>query len=254
MSDEVVFGRYRCRGAYHWEQVSRSIRRHNAITSARYDAILSTLGELNGRQCLDIGGGDGALSYLIARRGARVVNIDMAEEALQFARTEFARRGMRAQVAQASAYALPCPSDAFDVAVCSEVIEHVRSPEALVAEAVRVLRPGGRFVLTTPLRVTEKPWDREHVREFLAGELETLLRTALTDVTVMPFAPLALLELYGLPFRWLGNRPIFRYLFNIAAIYGRRNPLAAQGPFRFFSLLLATGRKPERLNPLSGTS
>ncbi len=244
MPEEVVFGKYRCRGAYHWEQVSRSVRRHNVITSVRYDVILSALGELNGRQCLDIGGGDGALSYLMARRGARVVNVDMAGEALQFARAEFARRGMRAQVARASAYALPCPSDAFDVAVCSEVIEHVQSPEALVAEAARVLRPGGRFLLTTPMRVTETPLDREHVREFFAGELETLLGTALIDVNVTPFAPLALFELYGLPFRWLGNRPLFRYLFNIAAIYGRRNPLAAQSPFRFFSLLLATGRKP----------
>lgn len=63
-----------------------------------------------------------------------------------------------------------------------------------------------------------------------------------SDVT--PFAPLALLELFGLPFRRLGNRPLFRYLFNAAAIYGRRNPFSTRAPFRFFSMLLATGRKP----------
>ncbi len=243
MPDEIEFSRYESRGAYHWEQISCSIRRHNAFVNARYEAVLSALGEVGGQLLLDIGGGDGVLSYLIAERGAQTITVDTSPVALRFAREEFARRRLEAQPVEASAYVMPFPTNTFDAAVCSDVIEHVQSPERLLAEAARTLRPGGRFVLTTPLRITEEPLDRTHVREFFASELASLLASAFSDVTVVAFAPLALLELFGLPFHWLGGRPLFRYLFNIASIYLQRNPFAMQSPFRYFSMLIATGRK-----------
>ena len=243
MLDTIEFNKYESRGAYHWEQISRSIRRHNALASARYDAVLSALGDVRGQLLLDIGGGDGALSYLITKRGAQTVISDTAQLALRFAREEFAHRGLTAQTIEASVYTLPFPTDTFDVAVCSDVIEHVQFPQRLLDEAGRILQPGGRFVLTTPLRITEKPLDRAHIREFFADELASLLTLSFSDVTVTTFAPLALLELFRLPLRWLGGRPLFRYLFNAAAIYSGRNLFAARTPFRYFSMLIATGRK-----------
>lgn len=243
MLDEIGFNKYENRGAYHWEQISRSVRRHNAFVSARYDTVLSTLGEARDQLLLDIGGGDGVLSYLIAKRGAQTVTVDTALVALHFAREEFARRGLEAQTVEASAYTLPFPTDTFDAAVCSDVIEHLQSPEQLLAEAARVLRPAGRFVLTTPLRVTESPLDRTHVQEFFATELESLLTAFLVEVRVTPFAPLALLELFRLPVRWLGGRPLFRYLLNTTSVYLGRNLFAMRAPFRYFSMLIATGRK-----------
>lgn len=243
MLNAIEFNKYENRGAYHWEQISRSIRRHNALASARYDAVLSALGDVRGQLLLDIGGGDGALSYLITGRGGQTVTIDTAQVALRFAREEFACRGLEAQTVEGSAYTLPFPTETFDAIVCSDVIEHVQLPERLLTEALRILRPGGRFVLTTPLRVTEKPLDRAHVREFFPDELAVLLASAFSDVTLTAFAPLVLLELFGLPFRCLGGRPLLRYLFNAAAIYFKCNPFAARTPFRYFSMLIATGRK-----------
>jgi len=240
---KVKFEKYESRGAYHWEQISRSVRRHNAFTSARYEVILSALGKVQGQLLLDIGGGDGTLSYLIAERGAQTVTIDTAQMALRFAQGEFVRRRMTARTVAASAYTMPFPTGTFDAAACSDVIEHVQLPERLLAEAARVLRPGGRFVLTTPLRVTEKPLSPMHVQEFFPGELADLLSQAFSGVTVTAFAPLALLELYGLPFHWLGERPLFRYLFNAVAIYLGRNPFNLCAPFRYLSMLIATGRK-----------
>jgi len=243
MTDEIEFDKYESRGAYHWDQVSRSVRRHNALASARYDVILLALGDIDGRLLLDIGGGDGVLSYLMTRRGARAVTVDTTYLALRFARAEFARRGLDAQAVEASAYALPFSTGAFDAAVCGDVIEHVQWPNRLLTEVERVLRPGGHLVLTTPLRITEKPLDRRHVREFFADELTSLLALTFCDVTVEMFAPTALLELFGLPFPWLGGRPLLRYLFNAAAIYLKQNPFARHAPFRYFSMLIATGRK-----------
>ena len=243
MTSEIEFGKYEGRGAYHWGQISRSMHRHNAFVSARYDAVLAALGELDGQLVLDIGGGDGALSYLIAKRGPRTVTLDASRMALRYARQEFRRRGLQAQVVEASACSLPFPSAAFDIAVCSDVIEHIRCPDKLISEAVRILRPGGRFVLTTPVRITEKPLNRMHVHEFFPDELKRLLETALSDVAVRGFAPVALQELFLLPIPWLRGRPLFRYLFNAASIYLGRNPFAGKGRFRLFSMLLATGRK-----------
>ena len=243
MLEETEFSKYESRGAYHWEQVSRSIRRHNAFVSARYSAILSALREVRGQLLLDIGGGDGVLSYLVAKRGARIVTIDTARMGLRFAREEFACRGLEAETIEASGCALPFPTDTFDAAICSDVIEHTRSPQTLIGEAARILQPGGRFVLTTPLRITEKPLDRAHVREFFAGEIEDMLISAFDEVTVTTFAPLAVLELFGLPFPQMGGRPLFRYLFNAAAIYLRHNPFAIRTAFRYYSMLIAIGRK-----------
>jgi SAM-dependent methyltransferase len=51
---------------------------------------------------------------------------------------------------QADAYRLPFRDDAFDVAVCTEVLEHTHSPALALRELRRVLKPGGKLLLTTP--------------------------------------------------------------------------------------------------------
>lgn len=239
----MSFRKYQECGAYHWKQIARSVRHHNAFVNARYDAILAALGDVPHLYVLDLGCGDGVLSYLITQQGAQVTGVDTSHLALCFARHELTRRGVPAHLAEASAYALPFPSGTFDAIVCSDVIEHVRHPEQLVEEANRVLRSGGRVIVTTPLRVTEIPLDKMHVREFFPSQLATLLASYFADVSVMETHPLALLELFNLPVDWLGHRTPFRYLFNAASIYLKRNPFLWQTPFRYFSMLVATGQK-----------
>nr|UXE44956.1 ubiquinone biosynthesis O-methyltransferase, mitochondrial [uncultured bacterium] len=62
------------------------------------------------------------------------------------------------------------PDGFFDCVFCSEVIEHATKPEALLCEIARVLKPGGRLVLTTPIRLAEVPADPNHVHEWFPGE------------------------------------------------------------------------------------
>ena len=45
---------------------------------------------------------------------------------------------------------LPLPDNSFDCLILSEVIEHLEAPQVSIREATRVLRPGGRLLLTTP--------------------------------------------------------------------------------------------------------
>ncbi len=243
MLDEIEFNRYERRGAYHWEQISHSIRKHNAFVTARYGSVMSVLDGVREQLLLDIGGGDGVLSYLLARRHARVVTIDNVRIALMYAKEEFACRGLKARAVEGSAYAQPFREDTFDAVVCCDVIEHVQSPRRLLIEAAHVLKPDGLFVLTTPLCITGRSRDSTHVREFSADELADLLTPAFDQVTVKSFASLTLLDLFRKPFRRFGGRPLLRYLFNVVDIYLRHNLFAAYTSYRRFSMLIATARK-----------
>jgi len=67
------------------------------------------------------------------------------------------------------------PSNCFDAVISFQVIEHVKNDHRFVYEALRVLKPGGTFIVTTPnkpMSLTRNPW---HVREYTASELESLL-------------------------------------------------------------------------------
>jgi SAM-dependent methyltransferase len=96
---------------------------------------------------LDLGAGDGYLtSRLAAAAGAReAVAVDVGSPAPLAARV-----GPVSQVAARLPGPLPFPDATFDVVVTLETIEHVLDPDALLAEAHRVLVPGGSLVLSTP--------------------------------------------------------------------------------------------------------
>ncbi|MDR2894995.1 MAG: class I SAM-dependent methyltransferase [Alistipes sp.] len=77
------------------------------------------------------------------------------------------------------------PSDSFDFAVSFQVIEHIRRDGAFLDEVRRVLRPGGRFIVTTPnaaMSLTRNPW---HVREYTAGQFSALVGSRFSAVEAM---------------------------------------------------------------------
>lgn len=70
---------------------------------------------------------------------------------------------------------LPFADEVFDCVVSFQVIEHIRNDKQFVSEVLRVLKPGGKFIVTTPNRpmsLTRNPW---HVREYRPEELKSLL-------------------------------------------------------------------------------
>ncbi len=97
---------------------------------------------LRGALALDVGAGAGYLTRALRAAGARCVLVDADFEELSW-------RGPPAGPAVvADGCALPVPSDAVDLVVSSNVLEHVPEPFALVDEMVRVLRPGGHLWLS----------------------------------------------------------------------------------------------------------
>jgi methionine biosynthesis protein MetW len=97
-------------------------------------------------RCLDVGCGDGGTSGVWLRdRASAYVGVDISESAVRMAR----ERGLDAQQIEDAAD-LPFAQDSFDVAICSEVLEHLFQPQLALIEIRRVLRPGGRLIATVP--------------------------------------------------------------------------------------------------------
>jgi SAM-dependent methyltransferase len=100
-----------------------------------------------GETVLDLGCGDGWLTRRIAAAGVRVTGVEVAEAALARARSAAPEVDFRLAPIDGP---LPLDDAGFDVVWSSEVIEHVADTGTWLNEIRRVLRPGGRLLLTTP--------------------------------------------------------------------------------------------------------
>ena len=133
-----------------------------------------------GRRVLDLGCRSGALTRHFLE-GNEVVGVDVDETALARAK----ELGIAVITADVEA-PLPLDTEIFDAVVAGELLEHVRFPQALVAEAQRVLKPGGVFVGSVPnafrvqnrlrfLRGRQPDKDPTHVHMFTGAEIGELL-------------------------------------------------------------------------------
>ncbi len=243
---EIVFDKYAVKGAYHWVECFGPLHRINAYTIGRYDMVLAALEAARlgaDAHVLDVGCGDGALTGLIAMRTkARVSGIDVAPLSIELARNEFAKRNLIGEFTVIEDYAYPFDNDCFSAVVCSDAIEHVQNPEAMLREMWRVLAPGGLLVVTTPVRYTELPLDRLHVQEWFPDAFRALCEKVLgLTVEVKLSHPVALAEIYSSPAPIVGRAG--RLLINCFAKL-RRNPFTRTAGFRAFSTQTMIAVKP----------
>jgi SAM-dependent methyltransferase len=135
---------------------------------------------------IDVGCGVGRTSIALARAGFDVVGVDPEARAVALAEGTARELGLsesNARFLEADAMATPAPelSGRFDLAVCSEVIEHVGDPSKVLLYCRDVLRPGGVLILTTPHDRSQ--WTvmddyAGHVTRFAVEELQSLLVAA----------------------------------------------------------------------------
>lgn len=133
-----------------WEQAAPSYDGSFAsVTRLFVDAILDAAGVAKARRVLDVGSGTGVVTSAAAARGADCVGIDFSGSMIREARA----RHPKLQFQQADAEQMPFVDATFDAVVSNVGIHHVERPRNALAEALRVLRPGGRLAFT----VWEKP-------------------------------------------------------------------------------------------------
>ncbi|EHI10682.1 class I SAM-dependent methyltransferase [Mycolicibacterium thermoresistibile] len=142
-----------------------------------------------GVSVIDVGCGLGRHSFEAYRRGAHIVAFDQNAEELNevdtilqaMAEQREAPAGARAEVVKGDALDLPYADGTFDRVIASEILEHVPEDDRAIAELVRVLKPGGKLVVTVPRWLPERIcWllsdeyhanEGGHVRIYRADEL-----------------------------------------------------------------------------------
>lgn len=119
------------------------------------EASVGLLGDVAGRDVLEVGCGAAQCARWLAGQGARVVGADLSAAQLAHARRLGAQTGVPVPLVQCDAARMPFPAGTFDVA-CSAygAVPFVADPAGVMAEVARVLRPGGRwvFAVTHPIR------------------------------------------------------------------------------------------------------
>ena len=137
----------------------------------------------------DLGCGEGYLTIETARWAARVIAVDRSDVVLKRAQALARRRHVSNVIwKKGQLEKLPIKDAAVDVAMLSQALHHAQDPARAVAEAARIVKPGGR-VLVLDLRTHQEDWVRAKLGDrrlgFEDGELKAMLLAAgLTDVTV----------------------------------------------------------------------
>ncbi|MEN1929595.1 class I SAM-dependent methyltransferase [Luteimonas sp. MJ250] len=123
-----------------------------------------------GKRVLDYGCGSGYGAARIARNAAHVTAVDVAQDAVDYARSQHQADNLRFDRIDPTR-PLPFADASFDTVLSFQVFEHVQDTSGYLSEIRRVLTPGGRLVLVTPDRSTrllplQKPWNRWHLKEY----------------------------------------------------------------------------------------
>jgi 2-polyprenyl-6-hydroxyphenyl methylase / 3-demethylubiquinone-9 3-methyltransferase len=135
--------------AHRWWDPEGEFRPLHEINPLRLEWI-ARHAKLEGARALDVGCGGGILAEAMARRGARVTGIDLAEKPLKVAQLHLLESDLEVdyELASAESYAAS-HAGSFDVLTCMEMLEHVPDPASAVAACARLLKPGGRAFFST---------------------------------------------------------------------------------------------------------
>lgn len=128
-----------------WEVDKRDNRYYQDMI--RFDRILQLLPD-ESQKILDLGCGDGYLSYLMARAKHQVTAFDLSINRLEKFKNIATEYAIEQQIGDVKSTGFP--ENTFDIIICSEVIEHIDEYEKVLQEAYRILKPEGQFIVSVP--------------------------------------------------------------------------------------------------------
>lgn len=219
--------------AHRWWDPESEFRPLHQINPLRLDWI-DQISPLRGERVLDVGCGGGILADSMARRGAKVLGIDLATKALRVAQLhalEAQTPDIEYREVAVEALAEERPGS-FDTVTCMEMLEHVPDPNSVVAACARLVKPGGWVFFSTinrnakafmlaivgaeyVLKMLPKG-THEYAKMIRPSELAAACRAAGLDV----------LQTKGLQFNPISNRYWLNDDTGVNYMFATRRPLA----------------------------
>ncbi|GAM46863.1 S-adenosylmethionine-dependent methyltransferase [Nocardia seriolae] len=149
-------------------------------------AYVRMLEQCAGQVVLEAGSGEGYGANMIAGVAAQVTGLDYDDSAVAHVRAKYPR----VEMVQGNLAELPLADASVDIVVNFQVIEHLWDQSQFLRECLRVLRPGGKLLISTPNRITfspgrDTPLNPFHTRELNAAEMTELLAEAGFTVELM---------------------------------------------------------------------
>jgi SAM-dependent methyltransferase len=138
------------------------------------ESELRILGDVAGLDVVELGCGTAYFSAWLARRGARPVGVDVTPAQLDTARRMQKLHGLDFPLVEASAEDVPLPDSSFDLALSEFGAAIYCEPERWIAEAVRLLRPGGRLTFMRGSTLMNLCGDEEHATDRLTRDWASL--------------------------------------------------------------------------------
>ena len=135
--------------ASRWWDPNSEFRPLHQINPLRLDWI-DALASLKGKKVVDVGCGGGILAEAMARLGADVKGIDLAEKPLKVAQLHGLESGVKVDYEAIAAEDLAArEASQYDVVTCMEMLEHVPDPAATIAACSKLVKPGGWVFFST---------------------------------------------------------------------------------------------------------
>lgn len=136
--------------ASRWWDLDGEFKPLHLLNPVRLSFIADQVQGLFGKTIVDVGCGGGILAESMARMGAQVTGIDMADEALGVAKLHALEAGVKVAYRQSTAEAFAKEHGGhFDLVTCMEMLEHVPEPASVVQSCADLAKPGATIVFST---------------------------------------------------------------------------------------------------------
>jgi len=127
---------------------------------------------------LDIASGEGYGSFLLSKEATKVYGVDIDHKTVEHARSKYSE-AKNLEYLYGSASKIPLPDSSVDVVISFETLEHHTEHDLMMQEILRVLKPGGCLLLSSPDREIyrqREPNNPFHVKELSLEELQQLIK------------------------------------------------------------------------------
>jgi ubiquinone/menaquinone biosynthesis C-methylase UbiE len=169
-----------------------------------------------GNTVLDLGCGTGYGTNELSTTACNTIGLDIWRKGLRYCSLKY---GARAFFIAASGTTLPFKDNSFDLVISFQVIEHIppKVVQLYLSEIRRILKDNGVFIVATPNRrlrllPLQKPWNKDHTKEYDSQSLENLLKSTFREVQIMGL--FAARSAYMIEYKRVKQNPVLVYIRN----------------------------------------